>query len=188
MIFTDVTAVATVLESSPPLVVLDNVDPICIKPKATLTQEPVSTEITTLGTSLVGSDVMEEPKKAMLPTLLKESALASSEITEKSKLTPTRSGLGSQRSLQTTPEVKRELHTSLEGPETFTLETFQGSSESKEDTQESAMASPETKATMQDCLIAPESKEDSQEEVSVQTRFVITIKCCEGKYWKNVLS
>ncbi|MCJ8746931.1 hypothetical protein PDJAM_G00147480 [Pangasius djambal] len=165
----DVTTVATVLEDSPPLGVLDKVDPLCMKPDAPMNQETVTTETTTLGTSLVVSDVMEESEKAMLPTLLKESALASSEITAQSKLTPTGSGLGSHRSLQAAPEVKGELQKSLAGP-SQTLETLQDSSEFEEGTEESAMASPEIKVRMQGCAVAPEVKEDSQEEVSVQSR------------------
>lgn len=171
------TAVAKVLEGSPPLVVLDNVDPICMKPDSPMTQQTVTTETTTLASSLVLSDVMEESEKSMLPTLLKEPALDSSEITAQSKLTPTGSGLGSQMSLQTTPAVAGELQTSLAGP-LQTLETLHDSSESKEDTQESAMASSEIKLRLQG---SAEVKEDSQEEVSVQSRLVITIKCYDGK-------
>ncbi|XP_034155230.2 transcription factor TFIIIB component B'' homolog isoform X1 [Pangasianodon hypophthalmus] len=165
----DVTTVATVLEGSPPLVVLDNVEPICMKPDAPMTQETITTETTTLGTSLVVSDIMEESEKAMLPTLLKESALASSEITAQSKLTPAGSGLGSHRSLQAAPEVKGEFQKSLSGP-SQTLETLQDSSEIEEGTQESALASSEIKVRTQGCAVAPEVKEDSQEEVSVQSR------------------
>ncbi|MCI4392707.1 hypothetical protein PGIGA_G00148940 [Pangasianodon gigas] len=156
-------------KGSPPLVVLDNVDPICMKPDAPMTQETITTETTALGTSLLVSDIMEESEKAMLPTLLKESALASSEIIAQSKLTPTGSGLGSHRSLQAAPEVKGELQKSLAGP-SQTLETLQDSSEIEEGTQESALASPEIKARTQGCAVAPEVKEDSQEEVSVESR------------------
>lgn len=151
-----------------------------MKQDAPVIQETVTCETTTLGTSLVVSDVMEESEKTMLPALLKESVLASSEITAQSKLTPVGSGLGSPRSLQATPEVKGELQKSLEGP-SETLGTLQSSSESKEGTQESAVASSEIKARTQGCAVVPEVEEEFQEEVSVQSRFVITIKCCEGK-------
>lgn len=162
------------LEGSPLLAVLDNIDPIWMKPGAPMTQETVTIE-TTLGTSLVVSDAMEESEKTILPILLKESELASSEITAQSKLTQkTGSRLGSHRSLQANPEVKGELQMSLEGP-SQTLETLHGSSEMKEDTQESALASPEIM-----CVVSSEVKDDSQEEMSVQSRFVITVKC-EGK-------
>ncbi|XP_053466823.1 uncharacterized protein LOC128599329 isoform X2 [Ictalurus furcatus] len=144
---------------------MDNVDPICMKPDSPMIQQTVTTETTTLASSLVLSDVMEESEKSMLPTLLKEPALDSSEITAQSKLTPTGSGLGSQMSLQATPAVAGELQTSLAGP-SQTLETLHDSSESKEDTQESAMVSSEIKLRLQG---SAEVKEDSQEEVSVQS-------------------
>lgn len=165
----NIQGVTTVLEDSPALVVLDNADPICMKLDAHMTQERVSVETTTLGTSLVVLDVMEESEKARLPILLKKPTLASSKITVKSELTPTGSMLA-------TPEVKGELQTSLEGP-WQTLEKLQRSSDSKEDTQDqpSAMARPEIKTGLQGCAVAPRVKEDSQEQVSAQSRFVI--KC-----------
>lgn len=130
-----------------------------MKPDASVTRETVCTETATLGTSLVVSDEVEESEKVIL---LKEPDVASSEITAQSKLTPTRSGLGSERSLQATSEGK--LQTSLEGPPQI-FETLQGSSESKEDAQDSAMASTEL-----------EGKEDSHDDGSVQARFVNTMK------------
>lgn len=156
-------------DSSP----LGNVYPVCIKPDAPVTQETVCIETSTLGTSLIVSDVAEESEKAILPCLLQEPELASSEITAQSNLTPTGSGLGSETSLKAISEGKEELLTSLEG---HFLETLQGSSESNADAQVSVLASPEM-----------EIKEDLQEEVSVQSRYVNTIKCFERKYRKGLV-
>ncbi|KAK3539017.1 hypothetical protein QTP86_023621 [Hemibagrus guttatus] len=169
----DMTTAAAVLDAPPSQVVLENVEPLCMKPDAPVTQETVTTEATTVDTSLVVSDVLEEFEKAMLPCLLKEPGLASSEITAQSKLTSIGAELGSQRPLPAVTDMKGEFQTSLEGP-SQTLETLQDSSESKEDTQESAMASPEIKASSY--AVALEAQEDSQEEVSVQSRFVMAIK------------
>lgn len=163
------TTPAAVLDLPPLLVVLDNVDPLCMK-----TDEAVAT---TVDSSVVVLDVKEKSEKAMLPSSLKEPTLASSEITAQSKLTSLERGLGSQRPLQADTEVKGEFQMSLKGP-SQTLETLKDSSASKEDTQESAMARPKIKARTLSCAVALEVKEDSQEEVSVQSRFVITIKCC----------
>lgn len=180
MIFTDVTTEAAVLEDSPPLVVLDNVEPIGMKLDAPVTQETITSETTTLGTSLVVSDVLEESEKTVPPALLKDTVSASSEIAAQSKLTSVGSGLESPRSLQATLEAKGESQTSLEEP-SQTMETLQSSSESQESTPESAEASSEIKARTQGCAVVPEIEEEFQEEVSVQSRFVITIKCCEEK-------
>ncbi|KAK2845569.1 hypothetical protein Q7C36_010423 [Tachysurus vachellii] len=156
----DVTTAATVLDLPPPLVVLDNVDALCMK-----TDEAVAT---TVDTSVVVLDVKEKSEKAMLPSSLKEPRLASPEITAQSKLTSLGRGLGSQRHLQADTEVKGEFQMSLKGS-SETLETIKDSSASKEDTQESAMARPKIKARTQSCAVALEVKEDSQEEVSVQS-------------------
>ncbi|XP_060740266.1 uncharacterized protein LOC132855383 [Tachysurus vachellii] len=156
----DVTTVAAVLDLPPPLVVLDNVDALCMK-----TDEAVAT---TVDTSVVVLDVKEKSEKAMLPSSLKEPRLASPEITAQSKLTSLGRGLGSQRHLQADTEVKGEFQMSLKGS-SETLETIKDSSASKEDTQESAMARSKIKARTQSCAVALEVKEDSQEEVSVQS-------------------
>ncbi|XP_047675083.1 transcription factor TFIIIB component B'' homolog isoform X2 [Tachysurus fulvidraco] len=156
----DVTTAAAVLDLPPPLVVLDNVDPLCMK-----TDEAVAT---TVDTSVVVLDVKEKSEKAMLPSLLKEPRLASSKITAQSKLTSLGRGSGSPRPLQADTEVKGEFQMSLKGP-SQTLETLKDSSASKEDTQEPAMARPKIKAGTQSGAVALEVKEDSQKEVSVQS-------------------
>ncbi|XP_046698203.1 uncharacterized protein LOC124380927 [Silurus meridionalis] len=154
----------TALESSPPLVD-DNVDPFCKNPDTPMAQETTTSEPISHGTSLVISNVMEQSEKYMPPILPKESAPASSEITPYSKPTPIESELGSLRSLQATQEPKEELQTSLEGQ---TWDTLHDLSENIKGTQESLIASPEVKVRMQGCAVAPELKEDFQEDVSVQ--------------------
>lgn len=163
---------AAVLDAAPSQVVLENVEPLCMKRDSPETQETVTTEATTVDTSLVVSDVLEESEKAM-PCLIKEPELASSELAAQSKQTSIGPEFGSQKPLPAVTDMKGEFQTSLEEPS----QTLQVSSESKEDTQESAMASPEIKA--KSCAVALEAQEDSQEDVSVQSRFVITIKSCK---------
>lgn len=164
---------AAVLDAAPSQVILENVEPLCMKRDSPETQETVTTEATTVDTSLVVSDVLEESEKAMQPCLIKERGLASSELAAQSKQTSIGPEFGPQKPLPAVTDMKGEFQTSLEGPS----QTLQVSSESKEDTQESAMASPEIKA--KSSAVALEAQEDSQEDVSVQSRFVITIKSCK---------
>lgn len=174
-IFTDVTTVAAVLEARPPLAVPNNVDSICMKPDVTVTQETVTTEAATFaGSSLFLHDI--DSNKKMLPSILKESGLASSKATVQSNLSSVKSSFESQRPLQATSEVKGELRMSQKGC-SQTLETLQALSESKVDSQESAMASSELGVRTQGCEVAQDVKEDVRAVESVQARFVITIKC-----------
>lgn len=175
MVFIDVTTVATVVEGSPTLDIQDNLDCVCMNPDAPPPQETVTTKTAMLGTSLGVSDIMEKSESSIPPIVVKESALAFSEITEGSKLTLTESVSESQRSQEATPEFNARLRRSLEGS-LHTLESLQGSSESKEDTQKSANSEINTSTQ--------EVKVDSQEEVSASSRFVVTKKLDNvgGKY------